>query len=142
MNTNKIIQYLFIGGLVAIGNSVIMTIFDQNDAAIGWAIGVERLLLLLSENPIKKTPPHVYLVNRGEKAELEALYLARKLRLANFIVELDSSGSNFSKQFKRADRSSFTRLSSPAQPLGPDSTFSSELKLAPKCKPNWPNVDI
>ena len=33
------------------------------------------------------------------------LLLARQLRAANFTVELDSSGSAFSKQFKRADRS-------------------------------------
>ena len=45
MYTNKIIQYLFIGGLVSISNSVIMTIFDQNDAAIGWAIGGGIMLI-------------------------------------------------------------------------------------------------
>lgn len=45
MYTNKIIQYLFVGGLVSIGNSVIMAIFDQNDAAIGWAIGGGIMLI-------------------------------------------------------------------------------------------------
>jgi histidyl-tRNA synthetase len=33
------------------------------------------------------------------------LVLARRLRLAGVAVELDSSGSAFGKQFKRADRS-------------------------------------
>ena len=74
--------------------------------AVGWALGMERLVLLLSK---LKTPqplaPDLYLVNRGAVAEAEALVLARRLRLAGVAVELDSSGSAFGKQFKRADRS-------------------------------------
>ena len=74
--------------------------------AVGWALGMERLVLLLSK---LKTPqlaaPDLYLVNRGALAEAEALALARRLRLAGVAVELDASGSAFGKQFKRADRS-------------------------------------
>ena len=47
----------------------------------------------------------VYVVNRGCEAESVALALARDLRAAGIRVELDSSGSAFGKQFKRADRS-------------------------------------
>jgi len=49
--------------------------------------------------------PDVYVVNRGGEAEPVALALARDLRSAGLRVELDGSGSAFSKQFKRADRS-------------------------------------
>jgi len=49
-------------------------------------------------------PPDVYLVNRGEKAEVAALALACRLRQAGVAVELDGSASAFGKQFKRADR--------------------------------------
>ncbi len=73
--------------------------------AIGFAIGMERLLMLLSEKFLEAECPNVYIVNRGSNAEIEALLLARQLRAANFTVELDSSGAAFSKQFKRADRS-------------------------------------
>jgi histidyl-tRNA synthetase len=44
-------------------------------------------------------------VNRGEAAAQAALVLARTLRQKGLAVELDSSGSAFAKQFKRADRS-------------------------------------
>lgn len=74
--------------------------------AVGWAIGMERLILLLQQ--LQQPPiiqPEFYMVSRGDKAETQALVLAQKLRNAGFIVELDLSGSAFGKQFKRADRS-------------------------------------
>ncbi len=74
--------------------------------AVGWAIGLERLVILLQQ--LQEFAPSVtdfYLVSRGEKAEAQALILAQKLRRAGFVVELDLSGSGFAKQFKRADRS-------------------------------------
>jgi histidyl-tRNA synthetase len=46
----------------------------------------------------------LYVVSRGERAERQALQIARQLRLAGRRVELDLSGSAFGKQFKRADR--------------------------------------
>ncbi len=73
--------------------------------SIGWAIGLERLLILLSEDYFKKEVPEVYIVNKGCKAQIEALKLARDLRKSNFLVDIDYSGSAFSKQFKRANRS-------------------------------------
>ena len=49
--------------------------------------------------------PDAYVVNRGDRAEAAALFLARELRAQGLNVELDGSGSAFAKQFKRADRS-------------------------------------
>ncbi len=74
--------------------------------AVGWAIGMERLILLLQKlHPVPNLSPDFYFVSKGEKAEAQSLILAQKLRQAGFIVELDLSGSAFGKQFKRADRS-------------------------------------
>lgn len=74
--------------------------------AIGWAMGMERLILLLQNlNPLTPQCPDIYFVSRGEKAENQALIMAQKLRHNDFNVELDLSGSNFGKQFKRGDRS-------------------------------------
>jgi len=76
--------------------------------AIGWALGLERLVLLLAQpdrlrpEPLK---PHLYVVNRGACAEAAALVLARALRRHGLRVQLDPGGAAFSKQFKRADRS-------------------------------------
>lgn len=74
--------------------------------AVGWAIGLERLIILLqqlAEAPAQKLD--FYLVSKGSLAEAQALQLAQKLRKTGFSVELDLSGSAFGKQFKRADRS-------------------------------------
>ncbi|OAB59077.1 histidine--tRNA ligase [Phormidium willei BDU 130791] len=74
--------------------------------AVGWAIGLERLILLLQQ--LQETPsrhPDCYVVSRGEQAEAQALRLSQQLRQANLAIELDLSGSAFGKQFKRAARS-------------------------------------
>jgi histidyl-tRNA synthetase len=74
--------------------------------AVGWAIGLERLILLLSQ--LQQPPRSIldfYLVSRGDGAEAQALKLAQHLRHRGFAIELDLSGSAFNKQFKRADRS-------------------------------------
>lgn len=74
--------------------------------AVGWAIGLERLILLLQQlQPGTAASVDFYLVSKGEKAEAQALVLAHTLRQQGFAVELDLSGSAFGKQFKRADRS-------------------------------------
>jgi histidyl-tRNA synthetase len=74
--------------------------------AVGWAIGLERLVLLLQQ---LGEPPRqgldFYVVSKGEAAEAQALGLAQKLRQVEFSVELDLSASGFKKQFARADRS-------------------------------------
>ena len=77
--------------------------------AIGWALGMERLVLLLAKGNAHEIPaPDVYLVNRGDEAQALALILARRLRIAGLAVDLDASGAAFGKQFKRADRSGAT----------------------------------
>jgi len=74
--------------------------------AVGWAIGLERLVLLLQQ---LGEPPRqgldFYVVSKGEVAQAQALGLAQKLRQVGFSVELDLSASGFKKQFARADRS-------------------------------------
>ena len=67
----------------------------------------------------------IYLVNRGDKSELKALSLARKLRKEGFAVELDNSGSSFGKQFKKADRCGATW----AIVLGDDEISNEEISL-------------
>ena len=106
--------------------------------AIGWALGMERLLLVL-EAAAQADPqgvaarltasvaPEVYLVNRGVEAEPVALALARELRAAGFRVELDASGSAFGKQFKRADRSGARW----ALVLGDEEVSRGEVRLKP-----------
>ena len=78
-------------------------------AAVGWAMGLERLVLLLSEAQgavAKSPPPGLYVISRGSlAAERLALALCRQGRQAGLVVERDASGAAFGKQFKRADKS-------------------------------------
>ena len=76
-------------------------------AAVGWAIGLERLVLLLrqGEAVVEAPAPDLYVISRGEAAVCQALLLARQGRQAGLVVERDASGGAFGKQFKRADRS-------------------------------------
>ena len=99
---------------------------------------MERLLLVL-ETAARADPqgpaarlsampvPEVYVVNRGAKAERLALALARDLRASGLRVELDTSGSAFGKQFKRADRSGAPW----ALVLGEDEAERDEVRLKP-----------
>lgn len=87
-------------------NGLVSQLGGAPTPAVGWAMGMERLILLLEQlQPLKATSPDIYFVSRGEKAESEALVMAQNLRHNGFKVELDLSGSNFAKQFKRGDRS-------------------------------------
>ena len=74
--------------------------------AVGWAIGMERLVILLQQlQSLPTANVDFYLVSKGTQAEAQAVVLAQRLRHDGFTVELDLSGSAFGKQFKRADRS-------------------------------------
>ena len=76
--------------------------------AVGWALGMERLVLLLSQAVAGEPAagaPDLYVISRGEAAEAQALVLTRLARQAGLAAERDASGSAFGKQFKRADRS-------------------------------------
>ena len=106
--------------------------------AIGWALGMERLLLVLEaaaqadpQGPaarlVRPQAPDAYLVNRGDRAEWAGLSLARALRQQGLMVELDSSGSAFGKQFKRADRSGARW----ALVLGDEEVERGEVRLKP-----------
>ncbi|NJR38476.1 MAG: histidine--tRNA ligase [Leptolyngbyaceae cyanobacterium CSU_1_4] len=73
--------------------------------AVGWASGLERLVILMQQLQPPTAPTlDFYVVSRGDRAEAQALKVAQTLRQLRFSAELDLSGSAFGKQFKRADR--------------------------------------
>jgi histidyl-tRNA synthetase len=74
--------------------------------ACGFAIGLERLVLLLQA--AKKEPedaPLAYVVHAGEAAGALARRLAETLRDAGLKVVLNAGGGSFKAQMKRADAS-------------------------------------
>ncbi|MBT1062816.1 histidine--tRNA ligase [Bowmanella sp. Y26] len=77
--------------------------------AVGFAMGLERLVLLLESLQLVQLPAEVdvYLSLLGEKAEAFGLTLAESLRDAVPGIKLQThcGGGNLKKQMKRADKS-------------------------------------
>ena len=77
--------------------------------AIGWAMGMERLVSLfeLSNEKILKVSPHIYIVVDGEKSQQKAYKISEELRDLNpsIRIQLNMSGGSFKSQLKRADKS-------------------------------------
>ncbi|AAP95915.1 histidine--tRNA ligase [[Haemophilus] ducreyi] len=76
---------------------------------VGFAIGLERLVLLVQEvNKTMSLPKAVdiYLVYAGDNTTLKAFQIAEQIRnaLPQLRVMTHCSGGNFKKQFKRADK--------------------------------------
>jgi len=75
--------------------------------AVGFAMGLERLVLLLETLQTRSSAPDVYMVLVGDTAAAQGMLLAEQLRgaLPNLSVECNCSGGSFKSQFKRADKS-------------------------------------
>ncbi|KMT64787.1 histidinol dehydrogenase [Catenovulum maritimum] len=78
--------------------------------AVGFAMGIERLVLLLETLGLDKDVRpvvDVYVVTLGEKAELIAPSRVETLRdlYPNARIQVNCGGGNFKKQFKKADKS-------------------------------------
>ena len=74
--------------------------------ACGFGIGLERIILLLEDmGVVIQNEPNIYLVNVGDAAERHALKLSETLRSQGLKVILNSGGSSFKSQMKRADKS-------------------------------------
>jgi histidyl-tRNA synthetase len=71
--------------------------------SIGFAIGVERLVLLLPENQTARHP-QVFLAALGEEPRKKAFRLAQELRQADIWVELDYEGKSLKSQMRKADK--------------------------------------
>lgn len=77
--------------------------------AIGWAMGIERLVALFIACGGTAPPldPHVYIVAAGEKALAKAFELSEIFRdgIDAVRVEVNLGGGSFKSQLKRADKS-------------------------------------
>jgi len=77
--------------------------------AIGFAMGVERLISLLeeSETASQTADIHAYMVLVGEEPQRQGLILAERLRdqIPGLRLLTNCGGGSFKSQFKKADRS-------------------------------------
>ncbi len=112
-------------------DSLIEQLGGKPNYAIGFAMGMERLLSLLEESA-QLPEPHpvdVYLIRVGEKAELAGFKLAEKLRseLPNLKLLMHCGGGSFKSQFKKADKSGAEY----ALILGEDEVIASTVSIKP-----------
>jgi histidyl-tRNA synthetase len=75
--------------------------------AIGFALGVERLIALVQDagGPPPTETQDVYLVHQGEAADRFAFVVAERLRDRGFSVAHHCGGGSFKAQMRRADAS-------------------------------------
>jgi len=77
--------------------------------AVGFAMGMERLVLLLEQDQTgeNESPVDVYLVALGDRASAQAIELAEQLRdsVPSLRLLMNCGGGSFKSQFKKADKS-------------------------------------
>ena len=78
-------------------NRLVEDLGGPETPAVGWALGMERLLSLVGELP--KRTLDFYIVH---DQAAEAFQVAEALRGSGYQVEVDLSGKGFGKQFERA----------------------------------------
>lgn len=75
--------------------------------AVGFGLGIERLLLLLQELkvPVPSSAPGVYAVLPSQAALPRVMPVLEQLRAAGIAVQMHAGGGGMKSQFKRADAS-------------------------------------
>jgi len=75
--------------------------------AVGWGMGIERMLLLLEEAGVQPPPvaPLAYAVVPGDAVLSAAISTLEALRAAGVSVLMHAGGGSMKSQFKRADAS-------------------------------------
>jgi len=75
--------------------------------AVGFAMGMERLVEMLASHLEVAQNPHVYFVGVGDAVQVPMLVLAEQLRdqMPDLRLIVNSGGGSFKSQFKKADRS-------------------------------------
>ncbi|MBI1873745.1 MAG: histidine--tRNA ligase [Acidobacteria bacterium] len=86
-------------------NGLVKALGGPDRTGIGFAAGIERLVLALPEDAsIAIARPDVFVAAIGDAARLEAVRLVKQLRSAGFKAQLDDEGRSIRSQMKTADR--------------------------------------
>jgi len=103
----------------------------RSTPAIGWAMGVERLVGVFEEcgGKAPEANPDAYIVAVGDAALARGIEIAEQLRdaVADIRIELNLGGGSFKSQLKRADKSG----AEIALVLGEDEIAAKQVGLKP-----------
>ncbi|MDZ5578233.1 histidine--tRNA ligase [Enterococcus cecorum] len=88
-------------------NQLIAELGGPETAGFGFAMGFERLLMILEAQGITlaaQKPLNAYVVSLGEATNIEALQIVQSIRQAGFSAERDVMNRKAKAQFKTADK--------------------------------------
>jgi histidyl-tRNA synthetase len=71
---------------------------------IGFAIGLERLALMLGEETIAPPRPELFIATLGEKATKAGFAILTNLQRQGILVEMEYTGKSLKAQLRRADK--------------------------------------
>ena len=106
------VQYTPLGAQSAVAgggryDGLVEELDGPHTPAIGFAMGMERLLLALEKQNLLPEPtiePAVFVVALGETAKLEAFKICQTLRSAYITAEMDGQGKSMKAQLKYANK--------------------------------------
>ena len=88
-------------------DALVSDLGGQDVAGIGFALGIERLLLLLENTNVqikKKNTPLIYIAPIGEEEKILSFKIVLSLRKKGIIAETDNMNRGIKSQFKYADK--------------------------------------
>lgn len=87
-------------------NDLVESLDGPSFPAVGFAFGMERLLLAMesSDQQVKEPTTHVFMMPIGEKAKVKSMELLTKLRHGGLICDTDFFDRPMKSQFKQAER--------------------------------------
>lgn len=108
--TKTVFEFIDEDGLAILAggryDGLVKELKGQDTPAIGFAMGVERLIEVLMKKQIElnKPKPCIYIAQIGEEANIFATQLVEILRGKNIYAQKDITGKSLKAQFKYADR--------------------------------------
>jgi histidyl-tRNA synthetase len=86
-------------------NGLVRDLGGPDMPAIGFAIGMERLILLLRQEQTEEVRrPRIFVATMGEPARRSGFMLAQQLRQLGIETDLDYEGRSLKGQMRRADK--------------------------------------
>ena len=88
-------------------DNLVKEVGGSNMGAVGFAMGIERIMLLLEAqkgNSVKANTPVIYIGSMGDAGSLKAQELAYKLRKEGINAQSDIVGRSIKAQMKYADK--------------------------------------
>ena len=103
---------------------------------IGFAIGVERLVLMKGEDKVAPASPALFIAALGDTAADQAFVLMSRLQRSGIRVEMDYQGKSLKAQMRRANKlaATYTLI------LGEDELNSGKAQL--KCMADGSQVEV